>query len=116
MKDFELIPSMYLSTCKFQIVQMLEETMRDTLLVFDFGAKKHPDSGDTPNFLTANGNKCSLKVRGNSCLHHAADVRAGEQHDQESNLHPALHLIASAAILYIRQKRNIVHPEDCINN
>lgn len=94
------------------ILAMLEEVLKDTMQVFDFGARKHPDSGHTPNFLTPEGNKCSLKVRGNSCLHHSSDVRAGETEDHESKLHPALHLIASAAILYIRQKRNIVHPDD----
>ena len=98
--------------CRDKIIQMLEEVMKDAMQVFDFGAKKHPDSGDTPNFLTPEGNKCSLEVRGNSCLHHSSDVRAGKTQDKESGLHPALHLIASAAILYIRHKRNIVHPDD----
>lgn len=98
--------------CRKQIIDMLEEVKWDTMKVFDFGAQKHPDSGDTPNFLTPNGNKCSLTVRGNSCLHHSADVRANVKQDHESGLHPALHLMASAAILYIRQKRNIIHPED----
>jgi len=98
--------------CRQQILDMLEEVKEDVMHVFDFGARKHPDSGETPNFLTPTGNKCSLTVRGNSCLHHSSDVRSGEKEDGESGLHPALHLIASAAILYIRQKRNIVHPED----
>ncbi len=98
--------------CRQQIIDMLEEVKWDTMRVFDFGAAKHPDSGDNPNFLTPEGNKCSMTVRGNSCLHHSADVRAGTKADHESGLPPALHLIASAAILYIRQKRNIVHPED----
>ena len=101
-----------MNKCRQQIVSMLEEVMTDVMKVFEFGSQKHPDSGDTPNFLMPEGNKCSLKVRGNSCLHHAADVRSGEKADWESGLHPALHLIASAAILYIRQKRNIVHPND----
>lgn len=100
------------SGCREQIIEMLLETVVDTLQVFDFGARKHPDSGDTPNFLTPEGNKCSLTVRGNSCLHHSADVRANIRADHESGLHPALHLISSAAILYIRQRRNIVHPDD----
>ncbi len=108
-RDFRLAS---IKTCRQQIIDMLIEVCEDTMQVFDFGAKKHPDSGDIPNFLTPNGNKCSLTVRGNSCLHHAADVRADVQQDHESGLHPALHLIASAAILYIRQKRMIIHPED----
>ncbi len=98
--------------CRNQIVAILSEVLDDTMAVFDFGARKHPDSGDIPNFLLPEGNKCSLVTRGNSCLHHAADVRAGHKKDWESNLHPALHLIASAVILYIRQKRNIVALED----
>lgn len=97
--------------CRDKIIRMLEEVLDDTMQVFDFGAEKHPDSGDTPNFLTPNGNKCSLEVRGNSCLHHSADVRAGETKDWESGLHPALHLISSAAILYIRQKRGITNED-----
>lgn len=115
-KDFTVISKMGLSSCKYQIVQMLTEVLQDTVQVFDFGARKHPDSGETPNFLTPNGNKCSRRIRGNSCLHHAAEVRAGEMQDPESGLHPALHLIASAAILYIRQKRNILHPDDVIKD
>jgi len=101
-----------MSDCRQQILDMLEEVKEDVMQVFDFGALKHPDSKDIPNFLTPTGNKCSLTVRGNSCLHHSADLRNGELSDYESGLHPGLHLIASAAILYIRQKRNIVHPED----
>ena len=100
------------TACRQQILDMLEEVLEDTMKVFDFGNQKHPDSGDTPNFLTPEGNKCSSEVRGNSCLHHAASVRCGEQEDKESGLHPALHLIASAAIVYIRQKRNIIHSDD----
>lgn len=100
------------NTCRDKIVQMLQEVLNDTMQVFDFGAKKHPDSGDTPNFLTPEGNKCSRSVRGNSCLHHAADTREGKTVDHESGLHPALHGIASLAIMYIRQKRGIVHSED----
>lgn len=104
-----------MSECREKILNMLVEVINDTMQVFDFGAKKHPDSGDTPNFLTPEGNRCSLTIRGNSCLHHSADVRAGERRDFESGLHPALHLISSAAILYIRQKRNIIHPSDELN-
>jgi hypothetical protein len=101
------------NVCRQQIVEMLTETMLDTLKVFDFGARKHPDSGETPNFLTANGNKCELKVRGKSILGHAASSYCNiEALDEESHLPHMLHLMASAAILYIRNKRKIVHPED----
>ena len=112
MSEFLVVPKMGTSSCKQKILDMMAEVMEDTMQVFAFGAAKHPDSGDIPNFLTPEGNKCSLTVRGNSCLHHAADVRSGEKADWESGLHPALHLVASAAILYIRQKRNILHPLD----
>lgn len=99
--------------CRLQILEMLIEVLNDTMQVFDFGAKKHPDSGETPNFLTAAGNKCELKVRGSSVLRHAAQSFGNpEALDDESNLQHLLHLMASAAILYIRHKRNIVHPAD----
>lgn len=111
-KYFTAVPKMGLGKKETIILNMLLELVEDTMQVFEFGAKKHPDSAATPNFLTPNGNKCSQMIRGNSCLHHAADVRAGVKRDHESGLHPALHLVSSAAILYIREKRNIVHPDD----
>lgn len=96
-----------------KILEMLKEVKNDTMQVFDFGAKKHPDSGPTPNFLTPEGNKCSLKERGSSVLRHAASafMNPGAL-DSESNLQHLLHLLASASILYIRHKRNIIHPSD----
>lgn len=92
---------------------MMEEVMNDTMKVFDFGAKKHPDSGMFPNFLTDAGNKCALRDRGSSVLRHGATsfMNPGAK-DDESNLSHLLHLIASAAILYIRHKRDIIHPDD----
>jgi len=100
-------------TCRDQILQALTEVIDDTMQVFDFGAKKHPDEENTPNFLLLEGNKCQLEVRGKSILGHAAkcymDVGAK---DDESDLPHLLHLISSAAILYIRHKRGIKHPED----
>jgi hypothetical protein len=99
--------------CRYKIVQMLTEVFEDTMQVFDFGAQKHPDSGDTPNFLTPAGNKCSLKTRGKSVLgHNASSFCNPLALDDESGLPHILHAIASDAILYIRAKRNIVHPED----
>lgn len=102
--------------CRYKILQMLEEVLNDTMQVFDFGAKKHPDSGDTPNFLTPNGNKCSLKDRGSSILrHHAkAYMNPGAIDDEKdgSGLSHLLHGIASDAIVYIRHKRGIIHPDD----
>ena len=102
-----------MSECRRKIVQMLEEVMQDTMQVFDFGATKHPDSGDTPNFLTPEGNKCSLTDRGSSILrHHAKAYENPGALDDESGLQHLLHGIASDAILYIRHKRNITHPLD----
>lgn len=99
--------------CRQKIIVMIEEVMTDVMKVFDFGANKHPDSGDTPNFIEVNGNKCSLKDRGSSVLRHAARTfMHPEMKDEESQLPELLHLIASASILYIRQKRNITHPHD----
>lgn len=109
----ELINS---NSCRQQILEMLTEVAIDTMQIFDYGARKHPDSGETPNFLTPAGNKCELKVRGSSVLRHSAQsFGKPEALDDEkggSNLQHLLHLMASAAILYIRHKRNIVHPED----
>lgn len=99
--------------CRQQIVEMLAETAVDTLQVFDFGARKHPDSGDTPNFLEKNGNKCSLHDRGSSILRHGARTFMNpDMLDVESNLQELLHLLASVSIMYIRNKRNITHPLD----
>lgn len=99
--------------CRQQIVEMLCEVIADTMQVFDFGAKKHPDSGDTPNFLTPEGNKCELKVRGKSALGHVAKAfEAPGALDDESRLPHLLHAVSSLAIMYIRHKRNIVHPND----
>lgn len=95
------------------ILDMLEEVVSDTMQVFDFGAAKHPDSSDTPNFLTENGNKCALRVRGSSVLRHSARTFMNPgMLDEESGLPELLHLMASVAILYIRHKRGIIHPED----
>lgn len=102
-----------MSECRQKILDMLEEVKADVMQVFDFGAQKHPDSGDTPNFLTPEGNKCSLQVRGSSVLRHAARTFMNPgMKDEESNVNELLHLISSAAILYIRQKRGIIHPDD----
>ena len=107
------VPDMNDSSCRHKIKTMLAEVMNDTLQVFDFGAKKHPDSGDTPNFLTPSGAKCEVKVRGSSILRHAAQCFGNiDARDDESNLPHILHLLASASILYIRNKRGIVHPMD----
>ena len=100
-------------TCRDKILKMLEEVAADVMQVFDFGAQKHPDSGDEPNFLTPAGNKCSLKERGSGVLRHGARTFMNPGAiDEESNLPELLHLMSSVAILYIRHKRNIVHPDD----
>ena len=113
MSDFTVVPSMGLTPCKQKIVDMMIEVASDTLKVFEFGAAKHPDSGDTPNFLTPKGSKCSLFERGSGVLRHGARTfMHPEVPDAESNLPELLHLMASCAILYIRHKRNIIHPED----
>ena len=99
-----------MNPCRYKINQMLKEVMQDTMQVFDFGAKKHPDSGDTPNFLTPNGSKCSQFERGSGILRHGARTFMNPGRiDDESGLPEYLHLLASVAIMYIRHKRNIVH-------
>jgi hypothetical protein len=112
-KDFIVLPTMGLDSCRQKILDMLSEVLEDTMQVFDFGAKKHPDSGATPNFLIPAGNKCSLTDRGSSVLRHSARTFTHpELVDDESGVNELLHLISSASILYIRHKRNIVHPQD----
>lgn len=102
-----------MNECRHIIVEMMREVLEDTMQVYDFGAQKHPDSGQIPNFLMEDGNKCSLKDRGSSVLRHAARTfMHPEAKDDESNLSELLHLISSASILYIRHKRNISHPLD----
>lgn len=98
-----------------KIQDMLCEVARDVMKVFEFGANKHPDSGDTPNFLTPSGNKCSLQERGSGVLRHAARtfMNPGKL-DDESGLSEYLHLLSSVSILYIRHKRKITHPLDNI--
>jgi hypothetical protein len=110
---FTWVLDMKVAPCRQKIIQMMTEVMTDTLTVFDFGAKKHPDSGNTPNFLEVDGNKCSLRERGSSVLRHGARTFMDPGRlDDESNLPELLQLIASASILYIRHKRNITHPLD----
>lgn len=99
--------------CRQKIQDMLKEVEADVMQVFDFGARKHPDSGEIPNFLTPAGNRCEKKERGSSVLRHAARTfMHPEIVDDESGVNELLHLLASASILYIRHKRNIVHPGD----
>ncbi len=115
MSEYVEITNRYKKTnqCRQQIAEMVEEIALDVMQVFDFGAKKHPDGGDTPNFLTTAGNKCSLHDRGSSVLRHAARTfMSPDMKDEESDVNELLHLIASASILYIRQKRHIIHPLD----
>lgn len=112
-KYFTVVPKMGISPCFAKIVDMLAEVMTDTMQVYEFGAKKHPDSGETPNFLMENGNKCSKHDRGSSILRHgAATFMEPELLDKESKLPELLHLISSVSIMYIRQKRKIIHPDD----
>lgn len=99
--------------CRQKILEMLAEVAYDMMQVFDFGAQKHPDSGDTPNFLMPEGNKCNLKDRGKSVLgHNASSFCNPGALDDESGLPHILHAMSSDAILYIRHKRKIVHPLD----
>ena len=98
---------------RYVILSMMREITDDVMEVFDFGEQKHPDSGDTPNFLLPEGHKCSLKDRGSSMLrHNARTFMHPEAVDEESNLPELLHLLSSVCIMYIRHKRNIIHPSD----
>lgn len=106
-------PAYGTSQLRAKILDVMCEVANDTMSVFDFGAEKHPDSGETPNFLTPEGNKCSLKERGSGALRHVARTFMNPgQLDDESKLPELLHAISCLAILYIRHKRNITHPLD----
>ncbi len=111
--DDRSVERLKMTECRNKIITMLEEVLSDTMQVFDFGAEKHPDSGDDPNFLTENGSKCSKHDRGSSVLRHGARTfMRPEALDDESGLPELLHLLSSISILYIRHKRGIIHPDD----
>jgi hypothetical protein len=64
------------------------------------------------NWLEPDGSKSSHKEMHDSMFHHLAESYAGVTEDHESGLHPLLHLVTRALMVYTLQKRGIVHDKD----
>jgi hypothetical protein len=73
-----------------------------------FGAEKH----GAFNFLEPSGSKSSKKDMYASMFRHLAQASTGCTQDEDTDLHPLLHLIARAQMMYTRQKRGLLHHED----
>lgn len=73
-----------------------------------FGAEKH----GALNFLEPDGSKSSKKDMYASMFRHLAQASTGCTQDEDTDLHPLLHLIARAQMMYTRQKRGIKHSDD----
>ena len=84
------------------------EEFQDYLQVMEMGARKH----GADNWLNPNGSKSSFKQMHSSMFRHLAESSAGKTEDHESGLHPLLHLICRAQMLYTRITRGIKHDED----
>lgn len=80
----------------------------DFYSVLEMGASKH----GALNWLEDNGSKSSHSDMCASMFRHLAEASTGKTEDDESGLHPLLHLVTRALMLYTRQKRGIVHEED----
>lgn len=87
---------------------IIPEEFNDYLEVMAMGAKKHGAN----NWLDDDGSKSSRTQMFDSLFHHIADAYAGIDEDEESGLHPLLHAISRAKMIYTREKRGIVHKED----
>ena len=85
-----------------------EPEFDDLYKVMEMGAKKH----GAHNWLEPNGNKSSHKDMHASMFRHLSESSTGSLRDEESGLHPLLHLITRALMEYTRQVRGIVHEED----
>lgn len=85
-----------------------EPEFYDVVHVLQMGMRKY----GARNWLQPDGKASSHKHRHNSLFHHLSESYTGQTADKESGLHPLLHLVCGALMLYTRQKRGIVHPED----
>jgi hypothetical protein len=83
----------------------------DFLHILELGSAKHDKDGEI-NYLKSDGKGCSHREMYDSMFHHLAEGYAGVVRDLETGEHPLLHLIARASILYMRQKRGLIHPKD----
>lgn len=87
-----------------------EPEFDDIYKVLEMGAKKH----GAHNWLEPNGNKSSHKDMCSSMFRHLAEASTGKIKDDESGLHPLLHLVTRALMLYVRQERGVVHVDDIL--
>lgn len=85
-----------------------EPEFMDYLEIFALGAQKY----DRDNWLEPDGKRSSHKEMHDSMFHHLAESFTGKEADDESGLHPLLHLIARAMMVYTRYNRGIIHPKD----
>lgn len=89
-------------------LEYMEEEFYDFLQVLEMGAKKHGNK----NWLEPDGKKSSHKDMHASMFRHLAESSCYGVTDDESGLHPLLHLASRALMAYTRWKRSIVHSED----
>jgi hypothetical protein len=82
--------------------------LNDWMAVMEFGAKKHGAN----NWLEKNGSKSSHNDMHASMSRHLEESWEGGLHDKDTGLHPLLHLASRALMMYVRNKRNIVHHDD----
>ena len=87
-----------------------EPEFDDIYKVLEMGAKKH----GAKNWLEPNGSKSSHKDMHASMFRHLAESSVGKTKDDESGLHPLLHLATRALMVYTRQQRGITHEEDLL--
>ena len=75
----------------------------DIALVIEMGARKH--GADT--WLDKDNPSLDRKANHSSMCRHLAEVYGQVTEDEESGLHPALHLACRALMLYARYRRGI---------
>lgn len=88
-----------------------EPEFDDLYKVMEMGASKHGER----NWLEPNGSKSCHADMCASMFRHLAEASTGMTRDHESGLHPLLHLITRALMLYTRQQRGIEHKEDLVD-
>lgn len=88
--------------------EYVEPEMMDFVSVIEMGAIKHGNK----NWLDPNGKKSSHKEMHDSMFHHLAESYSGKIRDNESGLHPLLHLACRALMCYTRHARGIQHEND----
>lgn len=106
--DDDFIKSMVADLRKGEKTLLLPKELFDFIEVLRFGANKY----GSMNWLEPNGVKSDRKQMLDSAFHHLADAWAGKKKDNDSGLHPLLHLASRAMMLYTREMRGLVHEKD----